>query len=222
MINNNKGFTLVELLVAMAITVIISAAAISSFSGQQEDQLSQQQIVEMQQSMRGGLYITTLEIRMAGYDPYAMYNAGITNAGDGSAGNPLTFSLVADDDGVDNINIDTNGDGNVDSSDGNIDEEGELKIISFQLYDAYGDGDNDIGMAVGGGSNQVIAENIQNFLFTYLDSDGNALVAPTTISAIRAVQIDITAMPDTASIDHTTNNTTRSVSSVVYCRNLNL
>ncbi len=208
--NNNKGFTLVELLVAMAITVIVAATAISSFTGQQEDQLSQQQIVEMQQNIRGGLYMMTLEILMAGYDPYVQYNAGITNAGNGSVGNPLTFTFVADNDGDDNNN------------DGTVDEKGELKTISFQLYDAYGDGDPDIGMAVGGGNNQAIAENIQSFLLTYLDLNGNTLVAPVAVSNIRAVQINITAMVDTNTIDHTANNTTRSISSLVYCRNLNL
>lgn len=207
---NSKGFTLVELLIGMAVTVIIAAAAISSFTGQQEDQLSQQQIVEMQQNIRGGLYIMTLDIRMAGYDPYARYNCGITNAGDGSAGNPLTLTYVADDDGDDNDN------------DGVVDEEGELKTISFQLYDAYGDGDPDIGRAVGGGNNQAISENIQNFSFTYLDENGNPLTIPITIRDIRAVQINITAVPDTGRIDHTANNTSRSISSIVYCRNLNL
>ena len=209
---NEKGFTLVELLVAMAVTVIVAATAISSYMSQQETQLSQKQIVEMQQNIRAALYVMTMELRMAGYNPYDKYDAGIVNAGDGvpvadGGTGPLTFTFVADDDGEDNDN------------DGTVDEEGELKTISFELYDAYSDGDNDIGRAVGSGAPQAIAENIQTLDFTYLDGDGN----PTAdTSEIKAVQIDITAHVDTDSVDYTLNNATRSLSTIVQCRNMNL
>ncbi len=205
--NNNKGFTLVELLVSLVISSIVMAGIISSFTGQQESNLSQKQVVEMQQHIRAGLYIMTIEIRMAGYDPYSMYNAGITNTGDGSSGNPLTFNYVADDDGNDNDN------------DGSVDEEGEFRTISFQLYDAYGDGDDDIGMIVGGGNNQAIAENIDNFKFTYLDENRIETANP---AEIKAIQIDITAKVNKDTTDYTTQNAIRNVSTIVQCRNLNL
>jgi len=219
--DNKKGFTLVELLVAMAVTVIVAGAAVSSYMNQQENQLSQKQIVEMQQNMRAALYVMTMELRMAGYDPYDKYGAGIVTAGngvpvaDGGTG-PLTFTLVADDDCIDNDNDNPDPDS---CSDNNVDEEGELKTISFELYDAYNDGDNDIGRAVGAGAPQAIAENIQTLDFTYLDGDGN----PTAdTSEIKAVQIDITAHVDTDSVDYTLNNATRSLSTIVQCRNMNL
>ncbi len=42
----------------------------------------------------------TDEFRIAGYDPEGINGAGLISVGDGSNGNPLTFSFVADDDGV--------------------------------------------------------------------------------------------------------------------------
>jgi len=218
---NQKGFTLVELLVAMAVTVIVAGIAISSYTSQQESQLSQKQIVEMQQNIRAALYVMTMDIRMAGYDPYDKYGAGIVTSGngvpvaDGGTG-PLTFTLVADDDCIDNDNDNPDPDS---CSDNNVDEEGELKTISFELYDAYNDGDNDIGRAVGAGAPQAIAENIQTLTFTYLDENGAALPVPFNTSRVKAVQINITAVPDTAKADHT-GNKSRSISSVVNLRNL--
>ena len=219
--DNKKGFTLVELLVAMAVTVIVAGAAVSSYMNQQENQLSQKQIVEMQQNMRAALYVMTMELRMAGYDPYDKYGAGIVTAGngvpvaDGGTG-PLTFTLVADDDCIDNDNDNPDPDS---CSDNNVDEEGELKTISFELYDAYNDGDNDIGRAVGAGAPQAIAENIQTLAITYLDGNGATLAPPVDTTQVTAVQISITAMPDTAKADHT-GNKSRSISSVVNLRNL--
>jgi len=204
---NNRGFSLMELLVVMAVTTVVIATVYVSYSGQQESRLSQKQVVEMQQNIRGVLYVMTMEIRMAGYDPYQSYDAGITSAGDGSNGSPLTFSFVEDDDGEDNDN------------DLTVDEEGELKTISFQLYDAYSDGDNDIGRKVGNGNYQAIAENIEDFQLTYMDEDGEST---SDIDEIKAIKIEITSKVDDDTIDYTLENATRSVSTIVKCRNMNL
>jgi len=221
----NKGFTLIELMVAMALVGIVIAGILSSYTGQQETQLSQKQVVEMQQHIRAGIYIMAREIRMAGYDPYGgSSGAGIVSAGTGaSSASPLTFTLVADDDGLDNAQ-DTNGDGFADTADGTIDELGELKYISFYLYDSAVLGLNNLGMKIGAAAVQAIAENIQpaGFSFVYLNSAGGVLPAPVDTTLIAAVQINITAQVDTGDVDHTLQNATRTVSTIVQCRNLNL
>jgi type IV pilus assembly protein PilW len=116
------------------------------------------------------------EIRMAGYDPYVDSGAGITAA----VGNTLTFTLVADNDSYDNDN------------DTITDEIGELKTIQYDLYDAYSDGDNDIGRKVGA-KKRAAAENIEEIEFLYTLADGTDATAPANPSEIRSVQITILA-----------------------------
>ncbi len=217
---NNIGFTLIELLVAMAITTIVSAGIFSAYRSQQNAQLAQKQIVEMQQNLRAALYIMTIDIMKAGYDPNGTNQAGITMAGNGSNGQPFgfTFFQLADSDGIDN------------NGNGIIDEPGELKLqaVNYDLYDAYGDGDSDLGRKLGSGNRQVIAENIMKPstiapvvapLFQYLDKNGNIT---TIIPDIRAVKISITTTTDTNEIDYTKGNNRRTLTTVVKCRNLGL
>ncbi|MDD9304594.1 MAG: prepilin-type N-terminal cleavage/methylation domain-containing protein [Desulfobacter sp.] len=219
---NNKGFTLIELLVTMALVGIVAAGLISSFIGQQEAHMGQEQVVAMQQNIRSGIYIMTREIRMAVYDPYnGDSNAGIINAGNGSnQANALTFSYVIDDDGKDNAE-DTDGDGVLNGTDGVVGEKRELSTISFYLYDAYADNDLDLGMKIGTANVAAIAENIDdtNFTISYLDSSGNAT---TVINNIAAVQLNITAKVGTGEVDRTVQNSTRNVTTIIQCRNLNL
>ena len=98
------GFSLVELMVAMAVSGIVLASIYQVYSTQLKTYTTQQQIVEMQQSMRAIIYMMEREIRMAGYAP-----AG----GLGGAGNPI-FSIARADDLQ--YNIDINGDRDSDDS----------------------------------------------------------------------------------------------------------
>jgi prepilin-type N-terminal cleavage/methylation domain-containing protein len=196
----SQGFTLVEILVALTIISIVIAGIIYSYSGQQKSELSQTQLVEMQQGIRAAMYVMAADIRMAGYDPHRAFSAGVIHAGNGSSGNPFIFTFVEND-------TDTN--------------QGTLATVSYELYDASSDGDTDIGRQKGG-LKHAIAENIQSLNFTYLGSDGMVLPTPVDSSAIRAVRIDIAAGLDAGAVDHTIPGAERSVSAVVKCRNLGL
>lgn len=172
----NTGFTLIEVLMALAISGLIMGAVFTAFKSQQDSYLAQDQVVEMQQNLRAGINYITQELRMAGYDPYISATAGIEKAELTS----VVFTYVADDDGLDNNN------------DGRIDETGELQKITFDLYDAYGDGDMDIGRQAGNtaSTKRAIAENIERLEFRYLDADG---AVTTTPDEIKTVQISLLA-----------------------------
>ncbi|GAB6142927.1 PilW family protein [Desulfocicer niacini] len=192
-LKNNIGFTLIELLVAMAISIIVAAGIFIAYKSQQDAQLAQKQIVEMQQNLRAALYIMTRDIRMAGYDPDGGKNAGITKIGNGTDGNPLGFTFWDDDAGT-------------------------LETIEYDLYDAYDDGDMDIGRKIGSANRQAIAENINTLQFVYFKADGSVA---TTISDVRSIQISIGATINFGAVDHTLGNN-RMLTTIVKCRNLGL
>jgi len=213
---NHQGFTLIELMIVMVISIIVIGGTIQAYQSQQNAQLAQKQVVEMQQNLRAALYFMSRDIRMAGYDPDDSHGAGITSAGDGSnSTNRLIFTYFKQDAGTD---------GNDNDNDGTNDEPGEsLQAVEYYLYDfptSNPDDDLDIGRRYGARLN-VIAENIASLQFTYLDSAGNAMSSPITLSDIRSIQITIQATTDNNVIDHTGGNN-RTLSTIVKCRNLGL
>ena len=66
---NERGFTLIEILIALFLISIVTAAIYKTFRAQQRSYMIQEEVVEMQQNLRAGMEILTREIRMAGYDP---------------------------------------------------------------------------------------------------------------------------------------------------------
>ena len=79
--NSNKryesGFTLMELMIAMAISVVVMAAIYEVYLSQQKAYTTQQMVIEMQQNARAAMSLMKREIRMAGYKPAA--SDGIDN-----------------------------------------------------------------------------------------------------------------------------------------------
>ena len=62
--NNSKGYTLIEVMIAMTLFSIITAGIVSSRIAQQSQGMSQQQAMDLQQKVRAGLSIIVREIRM--------------------------------------------------------------------------------------------------------------------------------------------------------------
>jgi type IV pilus assembly protein PilW len=168
---NENGFTLVELLVALAISGVVMAGIYSAYYSQQKSYVTQEQVAAMQQNLRAAMYIMQREIRMAGCDPTQNANAGIQTAGTNNIGFTLDITNTA-------------GTGN---PDGLLD--GPNENVTYSLYDSGGDGDNDLGRDTGAG-NQPVAENIDALDFVYLDANG---ATTTTLANIRSVQITLVA-----------------------------
>jgi len=178
---NENGFTLVELLVAMAISVIVMASIGYVYYTQQKSYVAQEQISAMQQNLRAAMYYMEREIRMAGFDPTQSDTPGIQTA----SPNTMRFTLDITDD------TDT---GPPDGDTGDANED-----ITYSLADNDGDGDNDLER-----NGNLIAENIDALDFVYLDSNG----APTvSISNIRSVQVTIVARTGKGDPGFTNNTT---------------
>ena len=63
----DHGFTLVELMVAMAISLVVMGAIFLTFKSQQDSYVIQDQITATQQNLRAAMYMLTRDIQMAGY-----------------------------------------------------------------------------------------------------------------------------------------------------------
>jgi type IV pilus assembly protein PilW len=68
---NNRGFTLIELMIAMVIGLIVMASIFQVFRSHQKAQTSQQLVVDMVQNARSAITLMKREIRMAGHAPAA-------------------------------------------------------------------------------------------------------------------------------------------------------
>jgi type IV pilus assembly protein PilW len=172
--NRNDGFTLVEMLVAMAIGAIVMAAVYSTYSTQQKSYILQEQVSAMQQNIRASMYYITRDIRMAGCDPTGNANAGITAAG------PTSISFTRD------IRTGTNPANN--TADGKTDGWNESVTYAF----------DDVNDRITRGG-QALAENIDMLDFVYLGPDGNVLnldgisVPSASIPSIQSIEVTVVA-----------------------------
>ena len=234
--STHNGFTLVELLIVLAISGLIMTGIYSAFKSQQNSYLAQEQVAEVQQNLRAALYIMTKEIRMAGYD-------GDNSTIDSSCNLPatslpvspgiLTVPLITTPPTTTVNRLDFSMDLN---SDGDCADLGEN--LSYYIQTSPGNLrrlDNNYPPTLD--QDQDVAENFTELEFAYLDSS----LDPTDIlSNIRSIQVSIlaeTRRPDRNYTDSKTYHTTpagtdwgpygdnlrrRFQTMTVRCRNLGL
>lgn len=195
------GFTLIELMIVVALTGLVVAMIASAYFTQTGQNRDEQMIAEMQQNMRSAMHFLKRDLMMAGYD--ARFDDDdseptFTDASiDGNGNQTVTFVYNVGPDGVDN-----DGDGLVDESD-EVDTE---ITVTYALYDSTADSDllnddlrrtvvSDNG-TVAGGSDGAIAGNIDNLEFFYTLSDGTQTTTPGNLDAIVAVGVSLLARTD--------------------------
>jgi type IV pilus assembly protein PilW len=66
-IKDSQGFTLIELIIAMVLAMVIMAGIFRTFKSQQDAYIIQDQVADMQQSLRGAMYLMTRDLQMAGF-----------------------------------------------------------------------------------------------------------------------------------------------------------
>jgi type IV pilus assembly protein PilW len=163
-----NGFTLIEMLLALAIGSLLLASLYHFYLGQKKAYAVREQVSEMQQNARAGVELMVREIRMAGYNPMRTPGVGIIEAG------PQAIRIT----------MDLNGDGDV--TDANED-------VTYSLYDSGSDGDVDLGRKPAGSANQPVAENIASLDFVYTLANGSTTTTPASPSQIRMLQVSLTA-----------------------------
>jgi len=202
---NQSGFTLLEVLLALALGLILLSGMLSVFNTQQKAYDREDQLADTMQNVRVGLDWMVRYARMSGYDPSRSGLFGFTDSNYNDQANAVSlasdtaFYFTMDDDGNGSIDNNTN------------------EKIGYRIADKY-DGTGALGAdgkfdtlevdQLGAGW-QPVAENITTLTFTYTYADGEVSSndppglpdntdADTTndFEAIRLIQISITARTD--------------------------
>ncbi|MGP8323533.1 MAG: PilW family protein [Methanosarcinaceae archaeon] len=182
-INSSKGFTLIELMVAMVVSSILIAGIYTTYITQLKSHLTQQLIVEMQQNLRGAMLIIKKDIRMAGYDPNTTAGAGV------SAMLENSFEFTMDVTGGEADGIDNDNDDSVDETDEDGFSDGDINDSNEQIkygLDTDADGFQFLGRELNGsGGLQPVAEFIDALNFVYLDSAGGVTNDPLLVKSVQ-------------------------------------
>jgi len=137
-VRQDSGFTLVEVLIALAIVGVVLGAIYTAYLGQLRTFNTQEQLVDMQQNVRVASYFLERELRLAGLDPTGNAGAAITVAN----AETITFSMDftgGEADGLDNDDDGATDDGingNDDDGDGLVDEPDETEWYNGSTADA--------------------------------------------------------------------------------------
>lgn len=206
-----NGFSLIELLMGMAMTSIVMIVIISMYTVQVRAKNTQEILTDMNQTARAALEVMTHEIRMAGLDPTGNANARIIAADTGeltfsldrrSAAPPLMAPNGSCCDGNEVIRYhlspaarDANDDGVNDNIAGGVEcNLGRETWAGYIPLNPCGAG-NAPGL-------QPMARNVDVLNFVYLNDTGAVIpapVAPNRLNDIRAIEVTIIARAGTRS-----------------------
>ncbi len=188
---SNQGFTMVELLVAMVVSLLALGAIYSTFLNQHKSYVIQQETAAMNQNIRTAMFYMQREIRMAGCDPIGTASAGITTA------NATSIRFTED----------VRGAAYGSDSDGAADDDNE--DITYTIS-----GNNLVRNTNLGGGDQIVAQHIDAIDFVYLDGSsppnvlnpGGINVPAASLNQIRSVEVTIVARTGSNTLASKNNN----------------
>jgi len=194
-----RGFTLVEMLVALAVASIVMAVIFGVYAGLMRSYTTQNVAAEVQQAVRAGIDYMAEDIMMAGFNPRAGSIVAIEEAG--------------------STRIRVRSDRNADLEDSSPD----FGDIAYE----YNAGANRVDQTEGG-STQPYIDNVSNLTFIFRNAAGEDLIndlgKPDPITSdidradIRSIDISITVQ-EPAGRGRMVN---RTYATRVWCRNLGL
>ncbi|MDD3816240.1 MAG: PilW family protein, partial [Desulfocapsaceae bacterium] len=218
--NDKTGFSLVELLMVVAISSIVIAIIANIYIAQSKRYATIDSIANIQQDLRGVLAILPMEIRLAGCDPTKSNVPGIITA----TSNSFRFTMDTKDNSIPRLNV----------SDGQVNGDEDIAYGFAGNGDNNGDGIADnggadwsgtasLGRGIGGGALQPLADNIEALEFCYLIDDDNDAstppvqsLAPANPNQIRAVQVSILARAANPDRGYLNTSTYTTASGVVW------
>lgn len=189
-----RGFSLIELMVAMAMASIVLAAVYSLHAALTKSYTTQNAAADTQESMRAAIDFMAEDILMAGLDPLSTGGFGIVAA----AADSIRFTS------------DRNMNGVLDASD--LEDIQYLLRGTQLIQELYGLSATD--------DDDVLVDNVTSLTFAYYNGAGTLLVAPYTaqLTDIRTIELSMTVQAP-AGRD---KPVTRKYTTRFRCRNLGL
>jgi type IV pilus assembly protein PilW len=201
--NCYKGFSLIELMVVLAVFTFILGGLFSVINKGQIRYAFEQDLTESQQSARNAIDMMEREVRLAGFPKTSYYDGALGyDANSNTIAKGFTTSNATDM-----------------IFEGDINEDGIVEVVEYSLS-----GSTLQRSAVakpGGGvaatpSFKTLSENVRSLSFTYYDSAGSTTTVPANV---RRVQVDLNL--GTSRVDPETRRLrTVSVSTMALARNL--
>ncbi|MBI5745633.1 MAG: prepilin-type N-terminal cleavage/methylation domain-containing protein [Nitrospirae bacterium] len=207
-IENQNGFSLIEIVITIFISLIVGTASWNIFISHYKGYQAQTAILDAQQNASLGIDMMVREIKMAGYDPADKAFNGEKYLSDGTQ----VKKIVEAKEKKIRFLADINGDGNFN------DKDDDNEDITYELRD--GETTLRRKSRIGG---QPLSENIESLHITYLDREGKIIPSPVSdTSVIRMVEIYIRSRTERADPDFKFDDgyRKREIRSSVYLRNL--
>lgn len=193
-----NGFSLIELLIVMAIVGVVMGAIYGVFISSNRSYRTQERVADAQQSVRVGVDFMVRDIRMAGLNPLGTAGAGM------EAATGTNLRLTAD--------LDMNGATDAPLNQERLSYDFSNNALRRQLYETT-------ASATGW---QTLIDNVSALSFTYLDADGTDLgdpVAAGDLDDVRTVVISMTVQ-ERDKQGNLIEGTQRTLNTRVRCRNL--
>jgi len=147
-----NGFTMIELLIAMAMSTIVLTAVMALYLGLTKSYATETARAGAQQDLRAALSLMCEDIRPAGLDPLGTAGGGITVT------SATDITLIAD-----------------------LDYDGAVTAGNNEQIRYYLNG-NELWQEVDGGSGAILLDNVTALSFTGLSDDGGATISTVVIS----------------------------------------
>ena len=132
--HENKGFTLIELMVTIAVSSIVMAAVYFAYDAQARSYNTQQLTIDMQENLRVAMDMLQMDLRMTGSDPSGTADAGF------QAADAVSVQMTMDITGGENDGEDNNDNYLVDEGSNGLDDDGDGFVDEFDEEEWY-DGD---------------------------------------------------------------------------------
>ncbi len=195
LLNDKNGFTLVEVMVVLAILPIVIGAIYGVFAAVNRSYTNNEVSAEVMQHLRTSIDFMEQDIRMAGLDRFDSADAGIDPFAK-PADTYLRFTADRNMNGAINM---------TDFEDITYEYDGVNRRLRQCLYEGEPEEDCD-----------TVAENVTVFQFAYFDEDDNILAAPIDRSLIRTVQVTMTIEQPAGRA----GTVSRTLTKRILCRNL--